>query len=77
MQAQRSTPQELSPWWRRSVVLVFLVGMAVLIFISVMAYRHAPPIPAKVVGPGGETVFTGQEIETGQQVFLKYALMQN
>jgi nitric oxide reductase subunit B len=38
-----SVPENLSPWWRRSVALVFLVGMAVLIFISVMAYRHAPP----------------------------------
>jgi nitric oxide reductase subunit B len=72
-----SVLENLSPWWRRSVALVFLVGMAVLIFMSVMAYRHAPPIPDKVVGPGGETVFSGQEIETGQQVFLKYALMQN
>jgi len=77
MQEQRSVPQDLSPWWRRSVALVFLVGMAVLIFISVQAYRHAPPIPAKVVGPGGEPVFTGRDIEAGQQVFLKYALMQN
>ncbi|MCF8078747.1 MAG: hypothetical protein K9K88_05625 [Desulfobacterales bacterium] len=71
------TPQDLSPWWRRSVALVFLVGMAVLIFISVQAYRHAPPIPAQVVGPAGEAVFTGRDIEAGQEVFLKYALMQN
>jgi nitric oxide reductase subunit B len=77
MQAQPLTPQDLSPWWRRSVALVFFIGMAVLIFISVQAYRHAPPIPAKVVGPGGESIFTGRDIETGQQVFLKYALMQN
>jgi nitric oxide reductase subunit B len=77
MQDQRLAPQNLSPWWRRSVALVFLAGMAVLIFISVQAYRHAPPVPAKVVGPGGETIFTGRDIETGQQIFLKYALMQN
>jgi len=77
MQAQPLTSQSISPWWRRSVALVFFIGMAVLIFISVQAYRHAPPIPAKVVGPGGESIFTGRDIETGQQVFLKYALMQN
>lgn len=69
--------QELSPWWRRSVALVFIIGMAVLIFISVNAYRQAPPIPQEVLDAGGETIFTGQDIETGQQVFLKYALMQN
>ncbi|WP_054032331.1 nitric-oxide reductase large subunit [Desulfatitalea tepidiphila] len=77
MHAEKSPRQELSPWWRRSVALVFFIGMAVLIFISVQAYRHAPPIPAKVVGSGGEPIFTGRDIETGQQVFLKYALMQN
>ena len=27
--------------------------------------------------PGGEPIFTGRDIETGQQVFLKYGLMQN
>ena len=30
----------LSPWWRRSVMLVFVCGMAVLIFMSVQAYRY-------------------------------------
>jgi nitric oxide reductase subunit B len=77
MQTHPLPPPGLSPWWRRSVALVFLIGMAVLIFISVMAYRHAPPIPAEVVGPGGAPVFAGRDIEAGQQVFLRYALMQN
>jgi nitric oxide reductase subunit B len=72
-----SDPAVLSPWWRRSVALVFVIGMAVLIFISVQAYRHAPPIPAQVLDPQGGVVFTGPEVEAGQQVFLKYGLMQN
>ena len=77
MQTLPSEKQTLSPWWRRSVALVFLVGMAVLIYMSVKAYHDAPPIPQAVVDPGGKTVFSGQDIQTGQQVFLKYALMQN
>ncbi len=77
MQEQAMVSQQLSPWWRRSVALVFVIGMAVLIFISVNAYRQAPPIPQKVLGADGETIFTGRDIEKGQQVFLKYALMQN
>jgi nitric oxide reductase subunit B len=48
-----------------------------LIFMSVQAYRYAPPIPEKVVDTNGKTIFTGQEIERGQEVFLKYGLMQN
>ncbi len=30
-----------------------------------------------MVGPSGEIVFTGADIQTGQQVFLKYGLMEN
>ena len=71
-----STPT-LSAWWRRSVLLVFVVGMIGLIFMSVQAYRYAPPIPEKVVDSDGKTIFDRQEIETGQQVFLNYGLMQN
>ena len=67
----------LSPWWRRSVALVFIIGMIVLIFMSVQAYRFAPPIPDRVVDYDGATIFGKQDIEAGQQVFLKYGLMQN
>jgi nitric oxide reductase large subunit len=59
------------------VVLVFVFGMAVLIFMSVQAYRYAPPIPESVVDSAGKVIFNRQDIESGQEVFLKYALMQN
>jgi nitric oxide reductase subunit B len=77
MKEQLSSTPTLSVWWRRSVLLVFVIGMIGLIFMSVQAYRYAPPIPEKVVDSEGNIVFSGQEIETGQQVFLKYGLMQN
>lgn len=77
MTGQLPDDQALSPWWRHSVSLVFFFGMAVLIFMSVQAYRYAPPIPEKVVDSIGRTLFTGRDIEAGQEVFLKYALMQN
>ena len=77
MEEQLPATETLSPWWRRSVVLVFVCGMAVLIFMSVQAYRYAPPIPENVVDSAGKIIFNRQDIESGQQVFLKYALMQN
>ena len=77
MKEQLPDTEALNPWWRRSVALVFVCGMAVLVFMSVQAYRYAPPIPEKVVDPAGAIVFTGRDIEAGQQIFLKYALMQN
>jgi nitric oxide reductase subunit B len=77
MKEHFSTTPTLSAWWRRSVLLVFVVGMIGLIFMSVQAYRYAPPIPEKVVDSDSKVVFSRQEIEAGQQVFLKYGLMQN
>ena len=75
---EKNAPSEkLSPWWRRSVIIVLVIGFAVLIWMSVRVYEDAPPIPEKVVGPSGETIFTRKDIVTGQQVFLKYGLMEN
>jgi len=67
----------LSPWWRNSVILVLAFGFTVLIWISVRAYKDAPPIPEKVIGTAGETIFTSHDILAGQQIFLKYGLMEN
>jgi len=76
--ADKNVPSgKLSPWWRRSVVLVLLIGFTILIWMAIRAHQDAPPIPEKVVGPNGETVFTRKEIVTGQEVFLKYGLMEN
>src|SRR4030066_1047329 len=74
----KSTPSEkLSPWWRRSVIIVLVIGFAVLIWMAIRAHKDAPPIPEKVVGPSGETIFTRDDILAGQEVFLKHGLMEN
>src|SRR5512139_2678454 len=74
----KNTPSEtLSPWWRRSVMIVLVLGFAVLIWMAIRAHRDAPPIPERVVGPSGETLFTHDQILAGQEVFLKYGLMEN
>ncbi len=70
-------PESLSPWWRHTVILTLVVGFSVLIWMSVRAYRDAPPIPDRVVTASGETIFTGEDILAGQQIFLKYGLMEN
>ena len=70
-------PERLSPWWRNSVILVMAAGFAVLIWVSVRSYVDAPPVPDLVTNQAGETVFTHDDIMAGQQVFLKYGLMEN
>ena len=68
--------ETLSPWWPRSVVIVMIIGFAGLILMSLRAYQNAPPIPVKTVALG-EVVFTAEDIAEGQEVFLKYGLMDN
>jgi nitric oxide reductase subunit B len=77
MNARRTFHSGLSAWWRVGVIFTVMAGFAVLIFISVWAYKYSPPIPKKVVNAAGDTVFTGEDILAGQQVFLKYGLMEN
>lgn len=76
--AEQITPVEtLSPWWRNSVILVLVIGFTILIWIAVRSYQDAPPIPDRVVSGDGATIFTRDDILTGQQVFLRYGLMEN
>ncbi|MGA2516280.1 MAG: nitric-oxide reductase large subunit [Thermodesulfobacteriota bacterium] len=77
MAEKKGPSQKLSPWWRRSVIIVLVIGFSVLIWMAIRAHEDAPPIPENVVGPSGETIFTHNDIVTGQQVFLKYGLMEN
>ena len=41
----------LSPWWLRAIVIVMVIGFTVLIAITALAYRNAPPIPHMVDRP--------------------------
>ena len=69
--------EELSAWWRYGVILVVIFGFAVLAWVSVRSYSDAPPIPGRVATLSGDIVFTRDDIVAGQQVFLRYGLMEN
>lgn len=69
--------ETLSPWWRNAIILILILGFTILIWLAARSYQDAPPIPAKVVGPTGEMLFTRNDVVAGQQVFLKYGLMEN
>ncbi|MEN6638632.1 MAG: nitric-oxide reductase large subunit, partial [Smithella sp.] len=77
MKEQANAVDQLSPWWKRSVLLVVVIGFALLIGIAFMTPRYAPPIPLKVLNPAGDTVFTRDDVVSGQEVFLRYGLMEN
>ncbi len=67
----------LSPWWRHSAILVMIAGFSVLSFVTVLTYTNAPPIPEQAVDGTGTVVFRGADIQMGQEVFLKYGLMEH
>src|SRR5215813_12990943 len=78
MDSERDPKSEgLSPWWRHAVLLVMAVGFTIVIWRSVQTYSDAPPIPMQAVAPNGDVVFTQEDIVGGQNVFLKFGLMDN
>jgi nitric oxide reductase subunit B len=68
---------KLSKWWLRGVLGVMIFGFTILAIMTAKTYHNAPPIPARITGESGGTIFTGEEILKGQEVFLKYALMEH
>ncbi len=77
MAGEQSDPAPLSPWWRHGAILVAIVGFSILSIVTVETYNNAPPIPARVVDDAGQTLFSGDDVLSGQEVFLKYALMEH
>jgi nitric oxide reductase subunit B len=74
-----SNDQNLSRWWRRGIVIILILEFAVLTWVTTGSYYRTqkPPVPEKVTDNSGLVVFTGADIEKGQQLFLKKALMDN
>ena len=68
---------QLSPWWRHATILVMIAGFSVLSLVTVLTYTNAPPIPGRVTDATGATLFDRQAILKGQEVFLKYGLMEH
>ena len=66
----------VSRTWIQVAALVILVGFFVLVLLAYRTYQSDPPIPDKVVDPGGRVLFTGDDIRAGQKVFLHHGLME-
>jgi nitric oxide reductase subunit B len=66
----------ISKGWIQAVIIVGLFGFLILGILAYRTYTDEPPIPATVVGPAGQVLFTGDDITAGQEVFLKNGLMQ-
>ena len=69
--------EQLSPRWKYGVIVTFIFGFAALMFLTFTAYTNAPPVPDRTIDTAGTVVFTGEDIRSGQEVFLKFGLMDN
>lgn len=52
------------------LALVFALSFAALLWLGHEIYVQAPPIPARVVASDGRALFTRQQIERGQSVWM-------
>jgi nitric oxide reductase subunit B len=50
--------------------LIFVLSFGALGYLGWQIYLTAPPIPKAVVTTGGDVLFTGEQIQKGQQVWL-------
>jgi nitric oxide reductase subunit B len=66
----------ISKGWIQAVIVVGLFGFFLLGILAYRTYTDEPPIPRKVVGEGGELLFTSADVIAGQELFLKNGLME-
>jgi nitric oxide reductase subunit B len=66
----------ISSGWLQAALIVFLIGFTILGVLAYQAYTDHPPVPERVVSTDGRTVYTGEDVRAGQQIFLQSGLMQ-
>lgn len=58
-----------------AAIVSFVVSMVVLLGGGYLAVEQMPPYPGRVMGPGGEHLFSKEDVLAGQDVFQRYGLM--
>jgi nitric oxide reductase subunit B len=66
----------ISSVWFQTSLLTFIIGFVVMGYLAIRIGTTHPPIPAKVFAPGGQVLFTGDDVMAGQHVFQRYGLME-
>ncbi|GHG52085.1 nitric oxide reductase [Sinomonas cellulolyticus] len=66
----------VSSGWLKAIAAVMIFGFLVMAFLAVRTYTAAMPTPEKVVTSSGQVLFTGDDITTGQEIFLRRGLQE-
>ena len=69
-------PMPIASGWFQGAILTYLFGFTVLGILAFLTYYQQPPIPGRVVSQGGQTLFTHDDIISGQKVFERFGLME-
>jgi nitric oxide reductase subunit B len=74
----RSDRRELlvSKGWIQAAILVMLCGFFILGLLAYRTYAAHPPVPRTILDDRGRVLYTGRDIQKGQQVFLHNGLME-
>ncbi len=62
--------------WVQATLLVVVCGFFILGLLAYRTYMAHPPVPKLVVDSRGHVLYTGRDIQKGQQVFLHNGLME-
>jgi nitric oxide reductase subunit B len=62
--------------WVQATLLVVLCGFFILGLLAYRTYMAHPPVPKRVVDSQGQVLYSGRDIQKGQQVFLHNGLME-
>jgi nitric oxide reductase subunit B len=73
---QRSAERLIGKGWVQAVVLVMIFGFFVMGLLAYRTYTASMPLPARVVSPSGDVVFTADQITRGQEIFQAKGLQQ-
>ncbi|MBI2245265.1 MAG: nitric-oxide reductase large subunit, partial [Nocardioides sp.] len=66
----------LSKGWIQGIALVMVFGFFVMGMLAARTYTDSMPLPDRVVGQDGQTVYTGDDVTAGQQIFLRRGLQE-
>jgi nitric oxide reductase subunit B len=61
--------------WVQATRLVIVCGFFILGLLAYRTYMAHPPVPKRVLDSRGHLLYTGRDIQKGQQVFLHNGLM--
>ena len=73
--SMKSTQTSGSGLWKHGLLITLLFGFTVMLAGGFFMYKTRAPIPSSVVAPNGTVLFSGADIQAGQELFRKRDLM--